>query len=215
MIKGVIFDLDGVIVSTDEMHYQAWKRLAEELGITTFSREDNKRQRGVSRMESLEVVLEKADRNFSEAEKAVLAERKNDYYKEMLRTLTPADVLPGARQTLEKLHSAGILTALGSASKNAPAIIEQTELTPLFDQIASGLDVTHSKPDPEIFLVAASKLGLAPENCLVVEDAEAGIQAAKAGGMASLAVGPLYDQLGGMYCARGLDAEIDWEEMLG
>ncbi len=215
MIKGVIFDLDGVIVSTDEMHYQAWKRLADELGITSFGREDNKRQRGVSRMESLEVVLEKADRSFSDEEKAELADRKNEYYKEMLRTLTPEDVLPGARETLENLRVKGILTALGSASKNAPAIIEQTQLQPLFNQIASGLDVSRSKPDPEIFLVAAAKLELPPEECLVVEDAAAGIQAAKAGGMASLAVGPLYDQLGGRYCARGLDAEIPWDEILG
>ena len=214
MIQGVIFDLDGVLVSTDEMHYQAWKRLARELGITDFNREDNKRQRGVSRMASLEVVLEKSDKRYSVEEKNRLAERKNGYYKEMLSALSEKDVLPGARETLELLRKKGILTAVGSASKNAPFILEKIGLLPLLDKVSCGLDTTKSKPDPEVFLVAAEKLELAPEVCLVVEDAAAGIQAAKAGNMASLAVGPLYENLGGDWQARDLSCVKDWEVIL-
>ena len=122
-MQGVIFDLDGVLVSTDELHYQAWKKLADELGITDFNREDNVRQRGVSRMASLEVVLEKGDKEYSEEEKVEMAERKNDYYKEMLQSLDDSAVLPGAFDTLKMLRDRGILTAVGSASKNAPLIL--------------------------------------------------------------------------------------------
>ncbi len=214
MIKGVIFDLDGVLVSTDELHYQAWKRLAEELGIPSFTREDNLRQRGVSRMDSLEVVLEKTDQVFSAEEKAALADQKNHYYREMLQNLSPADVLPGSIKTVQELKSRGILTAVGSASKNAPLILEKTGLLSMMDQISCGLDVTKSKPDPEVFLVAAEKLDLAPEECLVIEDAKAGIDAAKAGGMKSLAVGPDFENIGGYFCARDLSAEIDWDRIL-
>ena len=215
MRKGVIFDLDGVLVSTDELHYQAWKKLADELGIKEFSREDNKRQRGVSRMASLEVVLEKADRIYSEEEKAALAERKNSYYIKMLESLDDSCILPGARETLKYLREKGVRTAVGSASKNAILILEKTRILPLVDKVSSGLDVTKSKPDPEIFLNAAKKLELLPEECLVVEDALAGIQAAKAGEMASLAVGPLYESLGGDFCACDLSKVDNWDKILG
>lgn len=214
MIKGVIFDLDGVLVSTDEYHYQAWKRLAEELGITGFNREDNRRQRGVSRMESLEVVLEKSDKTYSDEEKLEMAERKNDYYKESLAQLNPDSLLKGAKATLQLLHQKGILTAIGSASKNTPEILERTEIVPDIDKVSCGLDVTKSKPDPEVFLVAAKKLGLDPTECLVVEDSAAGIEAAKRGGMKSLGVGPFYDKLGADFCAPGLYADIPWDEIL-
>ena len=213
-MKGVIFDLDGVLVTTDELHYEAWKKIAEELGITTFTKKDNERQRGVSRMESLEVVLEKADRAFTDEEKFELAERKNEYFKESLKTLTPDDLLPGVNETLALLRSRGVLTALGSASKNAPYILERIQIEDKIDAIASGLDVTKSKPDPEVFLVAAKKLGLPPEECLVVEDAAAGIEAATRGGMKSLAVGPLYEQIGGTWCARDLSQVDFWDEIL-
>lgn len=213
-MQGVIFDLDGVLVSTDELHYQAWKKLADELGITDFNREDNVRQRGVSRMASLEVVLEKGDKEYSEEEKVEMAERKNDYYKEMLRSLDDSAVLPGAFDTLKMLRDRGILTAVGSASKNAPLILEKTGLLPLIDKISCGLDVTKSKPDPEVFLVAASKLELTPENCLVVEDAKAGIDAAKAGGMKSLGVGPFHEELGADFHSRTLATVDNWEEIL-
>ena len=213
-MQGVIFDLDGVLVSTDELHYQAWKKLADELGITDFNREDNVRQRGVSRMASLEVVLEKGDKEYSEEEKVEMAERKNDYYKEMLQSLDDSAVLPGAFDTLKMLRDRGILTAVGSASKNAPLILEKTGLLPLIDKISCGLDVTKSKPDPEVFLVAASKLELTPENCLVVEDATAGIDAAKAGGMKSLGVGPFHEELGADFHSRTLATVDNWEEIL-
>lgn len=213
-MQGVIFDLDGVLVSTDELHYQAWKKLADELGITDFNRGDNVRQRGVSRMASLEVVLEKGDKEYSEEEKVEMAERKNDYYKEMLQSLDDSAVLPGAFDTLKMLRDRGILTAVGSASKNAPLILEKTGLLPLIDKISCGLDVTKSKPDPEVFLVAASKLELTPENCLVVEDAKAGIDAAKAGGMKSLGVGPFHDELGADFHSRTLATVDNWEEIL-
>ena len=189
-------------------------QLAEELGITGFGREDNARQRGVSRMASLEVVLEKGDRKYSAEEKQELAERKNNYYVDMLQSLDDSAVLPGAKKTLLMLREKGILSAVGSASKNAPLILEKTGLLPLIDKISCGLDVTKSKPDPEVFLVAAEKLGLKPEECLVVEDAKAGIEAAKAGGMKSLAVGPMHEQLGGDYNSRTLDTVNNWEEIL-
>lgn len=214
MIKGVIFDLDGVLVSTDEMHYQAWKRLAQELHITGFTREDNRRQRGVSRMASLEIVLEKADRTYSEEEKIELAERKNGYYLELLEEMDESAVLENVKDVLEKLKNRGLLLAVGSASKNAPIILEKTGLMPYFDKISCGLDTTKSKPDPEVFLVAAKKLGLPPEECLVVEDSAAGIEAAAAGGMKSLGVGPFYQSLHADYEAPALCKVEDWESIL-
>ena len=214
MIKGVIFDLDGVLVSTDEMHYQAWKRLAQELHITGFTRDDNRRQRGVSRMASLEIVLEKADRTYSEAEKIELAERKNGYYLELLEEMDESAVLENVKDVLEKLKNRGLLLAVGSASKNAPVILEKTGLMPYLDKISCGLDTTKSKPDPEVFLVAAKKLGLPPEECLVVEDSAAGIEAAAAGGMKSLGVGPFYQSLHADYEAPALCKVEDWESIL-
>ena len=214
MIKGVIFDLDGVLVSTDEMHYQAWKRLAQELHITGFTREDNRRQRGVSRMASLEIVLEKADRTYSEEEKIELAERKNGYYLELLEEMDESSVLENVKDVLEKLKNGGLLLAVGSASKNAPVILEKTGLMPYFDKISCGLDTTKSKPDPEVFLVAAKKLGLPPEECLVVEDSAAGIEAAAAGGMKSLGVGPFSQSLHADYEAPALCKVEDWESIL-
>ena len=192
MIKAVVFDLDGVLVSTDEMHFKAWSRLAREIGITTFTKEDNMRQRGVSRMASLEIVLEKSDRKFTDEEKSELAERKNSYYCEMLKELTPKDVLDGALEFLKFLKKNNIKTAVGSASKNAPVILERTGLLDFLDAVSCGLDVTKSKPDPEVFLVAAKKLGIEPSDCLVVEDAHAGVEAAKNGNMYALAVGAAY-----------------------
>lgn len=213
-MKAVIFDLDGVLVSTDELHYQAWKRLAEEIGISGFNREDNVRQRGVSRMASLEVVLEKGDKEYSEEEKFELANRKNEYYKEMLKEVDDSAVLPGAFDTLKMLQRNGIKTAVGSASKNAPLILERTGILPYIDEISCGIDVTKSKPDPEVFLVAAAKLKLSPEDCLVVEDAAAGIEAAKAGGMKSLGVGPFHQDLGADFHSRTLATVEEWRDIL-
>lgn len=214
MIEGVIFDLDGVLVSTDELHYKAWKKLAQELGITNFRREDNERQRGVSRMESLEIVLAKGEKIYTEEEKEEFAKRKNNYYKEMLKELDRTAVLPGTDETIALLKKYDILLAVGSASRNAPDILERIGLLPHMDKVSCGLDTTRSKPDPEVFLVAAEKLGLSPENCLVVEDSAAGIQAAKAAGMKSLGVGPYYRALQADYEAESLAAQIDWGKIL-
>ncbi|MDY3030586.1 MAG: beta-phosphoglucomutase [Clostridia bacterium] len=189
MIKAVIFDLDGVLVTTDELHFTAWKTLADKLGINDFTKEDNVRQRGVSRMASLEVVLEKTDRAFSEEEKLALAEEKNEIYVRSLSALSETDVLSGANEFIDYLKSKGIKTAVGSASKNTPLILEKTKLTNKFDAVSCGLDTTKSKPDPEVFLIAAKKLGVAPCDCVVVEDSDAGIEAAKTGGMYAIAVG--------------------------
>lgn len=213
-MKGVIFDLDGVLVSTDELHYQAWQRLAERIGVYDFNRQDNEKQRGVSRMESLEILLKKSTRSYSSEEKLELAEEKNRYYVELLKDLKEDDALPGAVETLRLLHENGILTAVGSASKNAPFILERTGLLGRIDKVACGLDVTRSKPDPQVFLVAADKLGLDPSECLVVEDAPAGIEAAKRGGMVTLGVGPMHEVLNADYDAEDLSKVADWGNML-
>jgi len=214
MIKGIIFDLDGVLVSTDELHYQAWKRLAEELNITNFTREDNERQRGVSRMASLEVVLEKSDKTYTEEEKIELADRKNEYYKESLAFLDDSATLEGVKDALSILKKKNLLLAVGSASKNAPAILEQTGIMPYMNQISCGLDTTRSKPDPEVFQIAAQRLQLKPEECLVVEDSAAGVEAAKRGGMRSLGVGPFHATLGADFEAEGLGSVENWSEVL-
>lgn len=188
MIKAVIFDLDGVLVSTDQLHYLAWKALAEREGIR-FDREINNRLRGVSRMESLEIILERAARSYSEEEKAEMAAYKNGIYAELLGSLTPADLLEGVAECLAALRERGIKTAIGSSSKNAPKILERTGLASEFDAVSDGNSISRSKPDPEVFLKAAELLDIEPGLCAVVEDAEAGIKAAKAAGMAAFAVG--------------------------
>lgn len=214
MIKGIIFDLDGVLVSTDELHYQAWKHLAEELGITGFTKEDNERQRGVSRMASLEVVLEKSDKVYDQKEKEKLAEQKNDYYLELLQNMDESATLKGVYDVLSELKKRNLLLSVGSASKNAPVILDKTSLSPYLNQVSCGLDTTKSKPDPEVFLVAANKMGLDPKDCLVVEDSAAGIQAAKAGGMRSLGVGPFYQTLGADFAYPSLAEVSDWDTIL-
>lgn len=187
MIKAVIFDLDGVIVSTDDCHFKAWKRMADEENIY-FDREINNRLRGVSRMESLEIVLEKSKRNYSELEKTALAERKNEYYKQLIVQLTPSDILPGVTERLEELKHNGIKVAVGSSSKNTPIILKHIGLDNFFDAVSDGNNITHSKPDPEVFVKAAEILGIEPKNCMIVEDADAGIEAGKRAGMRTLAV---------------------------
>lgn len=188
MISAIIFDLDGVLCSTDEFHYQAWKRLADRLGIP-FDREINQRQRGVSRMESLEILLEKSEKTYSEEEKKSFAEEKNRYYVGLLQSMSPADLSKEVKDTLERLRGMGLKLAVGSSSKNTHTILDKIGLGTYFDAVADGNDIVRSKPDPEVFLVAASRLGISPEKCLVVEDARAGIDAAKAGGFESCAIG--------------------------
>ncbi|WP_319415132.1 beta-phosphoglucomutase [Marispirochaeta aestuarii] len=188
MISAVIFDLDGVIVSTDEYHFQAWKELAKELGIA-FSREDNSRQRGVSRMESLEVLLEKTEQTFSNDEKLAMAEKKNSIYRDLLDRLSPDQILPGALNFAEESRKLGLKIAVGSSSRNTPFILKKIGLSDYFDAVADGNDIQRSKPDPQVFLIAAERLAVRPAECLVVEDADAGVEAAKAGGMFALALG--------------------------
>lgn len=187
-ISAVIFDLDGVIVSTDEFHYQAWKQISVQEKIY-FDREINERLRGVSRMESLEIILSHSDKNYSENDKQLLAQQKNEVYCELLNKLSPNDILPGVINLLLSLKAKGIKIAIGSSSKNTPFILEQIGLASSFDAIADGNCITNSKPDPEVFLLAAEKLGVLSEECVVIEDAQAGIDAAISAGMLAVGVG--------------------------
>lgn len=187
-LKAIIFDVDGVLLSTDEHHYLAWKQLADEEGIY-FDRTINGRLRGVSRMQSLDIILEKADRTYSEEERLQLAERKNNNYKQLIGKITPNDVLPGVTKCLDKFKELGLRLATGSSSKNAPELLSRTGLASYFEATADGNEISRSKPDPEVFLLAAQKLDLDASSCLVVEDAISGVEAAKAGGFRSLAVG--------------------------
>ena len=205
MIKGVIFDLDGVIVSTDEFHYRAWKRLADDEGIH-FDRSINERLRGVGRLASLDIILERSTREYGAAQKADLAERKNGYYRSLLADLTPGNVLPGARDLIASLKARSVKVAIGSSSKNAPAILKYIDMADCFDAVADGNCISRSKPDPEIFLKAAGMLSLFASNCLVVEDAEAGVMAAIAAGMRVLAVGTAANSPNAHLRATGLDA---------
>lgn len=186
-IEAVIFDLDGVIVSTDECHYRAWKKTADEEGIY-FDRKINDRLRGVSRMDSLEIVLERAERLYTDEEKVELAERKNNYYKEYIKKLTKDDILNGVNENLAELKAKGIKVAIGSSSKNTPDILKYIGLDNYFDAVSDGNNITKSKPDPEVFLKAADMLGVPYEKCLVVEDADSGIEAGERAGMYTLAV---------------------------
>lgn len=185
---GIIFDLDGVICSTDEYHYLAWKALATRLDIP-FDRTINNRLRGVSRMESLEIILEKAEQAYTDEEKAAFAEEKNALYRHLLSNMSPADLTDEVRNTLHALRNAGLILAIGSSSKNTPFILERIGLGGFFDAVADGNCITHSKPHPEVFLRAADMIGLPPDRCLVVEDAHAGVEAAVAGGFDCAAIG--------------------------
>ncbi len=211
-ILGVIFDLDGVIVSTDNCHYLAWKRMADEEGIP-FDRTVNERLRGVSRMESLAIILEKARKEYSEEEKQALAARKNGYYVELIGNLTEKDILPGAMDTLNWLKAKGVKVAIGSSSRNTPIILRQIGLSDAFDAVADGNAIKNSKPDPEVFLLAASLLNLDPANCLVVEDADAGIQGALAGGMRALGVGSAAANPTATFTAESLE-KADFDSIL-
>ena len=180
--------MGGVICSTDEYHYLAWKALADRLGIP-FDRERNNLLRGVSRMTSLEIILEKAGCTYTEAEKAAFAEEKNAAYRQLLGRMSPADLSDDVKTTLEALRKTGLKLAIGSSSKNTPFILERIGLGDFFDAVADGNCITHSKPHPEVFLKAAEMIGLPPAACLVVEDAHAGVEAAVAGGFDCAAMG--------------------------
>ena len=184
----VIFDLDGVICYTDEYHYQAWKAMADSIGVY-FDREINNRLRGVSRMASLEIVLERASGEFSLAEKEELADQKNEIYKKLLANMSPADLSDEVKSTLDELRRRGYRLAIGSSSKNTPFILRQIGLGDYFDAVSDGNNITRSKPDPEVFEKAAQMLCMEPKRCLVVEDAVSGAEAAHRGGMKAACVG--------------------------
>ena len=186
--KGVIFDLDGVICFTDEYHYKAWKSLADRLGIY-FDREINNRLRGVSRMASLEIILERSTVKYSAEEKERFATEKNELYREMLKNMIPADLSEEVRDTLLELRKRGYLLAIGSSSRNTKTILKQIGLGDFFDAISDGTNITNSKPDPEVFLKAAEFIKLRPAECVVVEDAESGAEAAYRGGFSCAGIG--------------------------
>ena len=184
----VIFDLDGVICYTDEYHYQAWKAMADSIGVS-FDREINNRLRGVSRMASLDIILEKYHGELSEAEKEELADQKNELYKKLLAQMSPADLSDEVKSTLDELRRRSYQLAIGSSSKNAPFILRQIGLGEYFDAVSDGNNITRSKPDPEVFEKAAKMLWVGAKRCLVVEDAVSGAEAAHKGGMKAACVG--------------------------
>lgn len=188
-LKAVIFDLDGVIVFTDKFHYQAWKKMADEIGVY-FDEEINNRLRGVGRMESLDIILERYEGEpLSEEYKKILAAKKNDMYRELLYGMGPDDVTAEVRETLAELRNRGYKLSIGSSSKNAKLILRQVCLMDAFDAISDGTNISKSKPDPEVFIKAAEYLDVPCDNCLVVEDANAGIDAAKTGHMYAAGIG--------------------------
>lgn len=186
--KSALFDLDGVIVDTAIYHFQAWRRLANEFGFD-FTEHQNEQLKGISRMESLELILKWGDKTLSEAEKLEWASRKNDWYLELIQNMTPKEILPGVKDFLDELKDDGIKIALGSASKNSKMILNKIELFHYFDAIIDGNNITKGKPDPQVFLLGAEATGSLPSECVVFEDAQAGIQAAKAGGMYAVGIG--------------------------
>lgn len=188
MIEACIFDLDGVIVDTAKYHFIAWKALAEELGFT-FTVEDNERLKGVSRMKSLDILLEIGGLQFSDEEKHAMAEKKNTLYVSYIEKMTPDETLPGVPEFLQELRNEGIKIALGSASKNSPMILDRIQLSGMFDVVVDGNSITEAKPNPEVFLKGAERLGVSPENCIVFEDAIAGIEAARNANMFCVGIG--------------------------
>ena len=186
-LRAFIFDLDGVITDTAEYHYRAWKRLADEEGLP-FTREENEHLRGVARRESLMLILK--GRTVPEARIQEMMDRKTRYYLELVREVSPDDLLPGVKELLEEIRLAGMKSALGSASKNAGEVLDRLGIRSMLDAVSDGYSVERQKPAPDLFLDAARKLSLPPEQCAVVEDAAAGIEAARAGGFRSIGLGP-------------------------
>jgi beta-phosphoglucomutase len=214
MIKAAIFDLDGVIIDTAHYHYIAWKRLASEFGIT-LTPAHNELLKGVSRLRSLEIILSLGKIELPDLQKEQLAEKKNKWFVEYIESIRPEEIYPGVRELLKVLKKKNIKVGLASSSKNAPRVIELLGIARDFDTIVDGTMITHTKPDPEIFLLAAHKLGIAPADCVVFEDAEAGVEAALAAGMKCVGVGSV-EQLGkaNKVIARTGDFEVQWLDKL-
>jgi beta-phosphoglucomutase len=187
-IKACIFDLDGVIVDTATFHYKAWKRLANELGFD-LTPEQNEQLKGISRMKSLDILLDIGNYQATDEEKQKLAGKKNSWYREYIQEMNPEDILPGTINLFNELQSAQIKIGVGSASKNATTILQQIEIEPFLHSIIDGNKVNKAKPDPEVFLKGAEEMNEKPENCVVFEDAQSGIEAANNGGMYSVGVG--------------------------
>jgi beta-phosphoglucomutase len=189
MIKAVLFDLDGVLVSTDEYHYRSWVRIAKEEGFDFFDHEFNHQFRGVGRMECVEILTRASGRLFTTEQKKEIADRKNRYFAESLSSVSPVELLPGALAALKELRRRGIKIAVASNSRNAKPIIKQVGIEQYLDAIVDGHEIENSKPDPEVFLLAAKSVGVEPVHCIVVEDAIAGLEAARRAGMKALGIG--------------------------
>ena len=208
MVTAVIFDLDGVIVSTDHYHYLAWKRIADQEKIE-FNEKINHKLRGVSRMQSLDIILENAVKKYSLEEKALLASHKNLVYLEYLETLTEHDILEGVSENIQALKNQGIKLAIGSSSRNAVTILTKLGILDRFEIIVDGNDVTRSKPAPDIFLLAAKRLGVEPSECIVIEDAHSGIAAAKDAKMFAFAISDAVSSELADYRAVGIQEIIE------
>lgn len=202
--RACIFDLDGVIVDTAKYHFLAWKRLADQMGIN-FTAEDNERLKGVSRMDSLKIILEIGGLSPDDGTRLKYATLKNTWYVEYISKMTPSEILPGAVRFIGELKKAGIRTAIGSASKNTPMILERTGIAELFDAVSDGNIVSRAKPDPEVFLKAAELLKEDPGRCVVFEDAAAGVQAALRAGMKCVGIGSPAILSGAHLVVPGLD----------
>ena len=186
--RAILFDLDGVLTDTSEYHYRAWKRLADEEGIPFTRQENDEHLRGVSRRESLMYIIR--GRNYSEDQIQEMMDRKNRYYNDMIKNMTPNDLVPGGRQLLQEIRDAGIKVAIASGSKNAQIVLDRLEIMSYLDGVADGYCIVNSKPAPDLFVYAAGLVNVYTVDCLGVEDADAGIEAIKTAGMQALAIGP-------------------------
>jgi len=208
----IIFDLDGVLTDTAELHYQSWQGLMDEMGIP-FDRRKNEALRGLSRRESLETILGEWSREFTEEQKEDIARRKNEEYVSRVAKMTPGDLLPGAGELLKELRLRGVAVAVASSSKNAAAVIERLRIRPLLDALVDGNHVSTSKPDPLIFLQTAKHLGVPPRRCVVVEDAASGVEAALAAGMWVVGLGPA-ERVGRAHRVKPTIAAVSPDELL-